>query len=94
MTINEGGSVPTQTYYAKSVLLSKTIWINAAVAILALLEVREIIDVLPAGWLRYVPAVVAVLNILMRPLAVRPVAMIKPGETQAVVVESLPKTAA
>jgi len=78
-----------QTYFAKSILASKTFWFNFAALVLALAEAKEFIDVLPAGALKYVPAVVSVVNILLRLGSVRPVAMIAPSETKPIPVKSI-----
>lgn len=82
--------IPSVTYYAQSILLSKTFWINVGITILAIAQAQDVINILPPGALKYVPSLVAVINILLRRTSVRPVQfLLKPGETSPVVVKKL-----
>jgi len=78
-----------QTYYAKSVLVSKTIWINLASLALLILETKEIFDLFRPQDMKYVTAAVIILNIILRGRTKRPVAFIKHDETAQVQVKSL-----
>jgi hypothetical protein len=81
---------PSVTYFAQSILVSKTFWINVGITILAIAEAKDVINVLPPGVMKYVPSVVAVINILLRRTTSRPVRfMLKPGNSQPVLVKKL-----
>lgn len=79
----------TVNYRAKSVAVSKTEIINAIVALVALLGSPQISAMLGPGAFVYVTIAVAVLNMVLRLLTVRPVAFVAPGQTKAVPVEKL-----
>lgn len=79
----------TVNYRAKSVLTSKTEVVNAIMALVALLGSSQISAMLGPGAFVYVTIAVAVLNMILRLLTVRPVAMIMPGETKPVAVPKL-----
>lgn len=81
----------TVTYYGVSLFTSRTFIVNLlafAVAIgpelLAYLSSSEVKVLIPARYMPLYGAAVAGLNIFLRTRTVRPVAFIKPGDTQPV----------
>jgi len=78
-----------KTYFAQSIWVSRTFWVNIAVIVLAMAEAKDIINVLPPGVMKYVPTVIAIINIILRKTTVRPVAFIRPGRTKPVFVKTL-----
>jgi hypothetical protein len=76
----------TVAYWAISVLNSKTMWWNAANGILALLSLNEVTTLIPPKYLPVQAMIVAVVNVYLRSVTVRPVAMIGPGQTKPVLV--------
>lgn len=82
----------TRTYYAQSIFVSKTFWINLAGIVIAVLQANDVIAVLPPSTLKYTGAVIAVINIVLRFATVRPVALIAPGDSKPVEVPLIPDT--
>jgi len=82
------------TYWAKSILVSRTFWINAISLVVSVLSATDVIAVIPARYAPMVAALVAALNIYLRTITVRPVALIAPSATEQVLVEKLPHPAA
>jgi hypothetical protein len=80
---------PTVTYYAISLFSSRTFWLNAAGFLLLVLEATDVITLLPLKALPFVGATVTVLNIFLRYVTVRPVALIAPGTTLPIAVPKL-----
>ena len=76
----------TRTYYAISLFSSRTFWWNAANGTLALLSLSEVTTLIPARFLPLQLAVVAMVNLYLRTVTVRPAALIAPGETKPIVV--------
>lgn len=83
---------PAVTHWAKSVLLSRTLWFNAISGLVALLDEKDILKVLPASWHDKEVAAVLVGNMLLRFATVRPVAFTGPGTTLGVKVDNLSAT--
>lgn len=79
----------TVTYWAISVFNSRTFWLNTAAALVAILSAAEVVTIIPLRFMPLVAAIVAVANLYLRAVTVRPVAFIAPGETKAVVVAKL-----
>jgi len=77
---------PTVTYYAISLFSSRTFWWNFANAIVALLSLSEVTTLIPPRFLSLQLAVVASVNLYLRTVTVRPVALIAPGQTVPVAV--------
>lgn len=77
-------SDPQVTYWAVSILRSKSFWFNTGVLIVAILTATDVLAVVPVGRQPLVGAIVAALNIWLRTQAVRPVAFIAPSQTQPV----------
>ena len=92
MTTNES----TKTYFAKSILLSKTFWVNIALILAAIAEEADFINLLPPGAGALILQAAAVINIGLRIFSVRPVAMVRPSRVKPVRVpnaEGTPKAA-
>jgi len=90
---------PTVTYYAISILNSRTFRINAAlivVALVPLLAEPDLVALIPARYLVLYGIAIKVVNIVLRYVTVRPVAIIPPGDTVPMAVPKLdpPTTAA
>lgn len=86
----------TKTYFAKSILVSKTFWVNVALILAAIAEESDIINVLPGSVGPVLLQAAAVINIALRIFSVRPVAMVRPSRVKAVRVpnaEGKPKAA-
>jgi hypothetical protein len=75
---------PTVTYWAVSVLSSRTNWLNAVAFLVALSSLTDATQILPLRFLPIYGACVAGLNLLLRQLTVRPTAFILPGNTKPV----------
>lgn len=80
-----------QTYFAQSIFVSRTFWVNVAIFIVAILRETEISSLIPAVLQEHLLAVAAVINIALRVFTVRPVAFVSPGDTTPVQVPSLPQ---
>jgi hypothetical protein len=72
---------PQVTYWAISILSSRTFWLNAAAFVLAALSLSDVTAVIPVRFLPLEGAAVAMLNLYLRTMTVRPVAFIAPGTT-------------
>lgn len=79
----------TVSYYAISILNSKTFWFNAASFIAALSQTVEFTRVIPASVVPFWLAITAMINVWLRTQSVRPVAMIRSGDTQEIRVPKL-----
>jgi len=88
MTETPARPPPVVTYWAISLFSSRTFWWNLANAILALLSLTEVTTLIPPRFLSLQLAVVASVNLYLRTVTVRPVALIAPGTTTPV---SVPK---
>lgn len=78
-----------QTYHAKSIFNSKTFWTNVALFLIAVLELSEVTNVVPAAWQGSLLAIAAILNVALRIFTVRPAAMVAPGKTKGIRVKSI-----
>jgi hypothetical protein len=76
-------------YFAKSIFLSTTFWVNVGMFIVAALELSEVTAIIPNEWNGAMAAVAALVNLALRFTTVRPVALIAPGETKPVQVKHL-----
>ena len=81
---------PLVTYWAISILSSRTFWLNAASLLVAVLSATEVVTIIPIRFLPLEAAVVASLNIYLRTMTVRPVAFIAPGAVLPIAVAKLP----
>jgi hypothetical protein len=80
---------PTVTYWAISILSSRTFWLNAAAFVVAVLSATDVLPIIPARFLPTSTAIVAALNIALRFATVRPVAFILPGNVLPVTVAKI-----
>jgi len=83
---------PTVTYWAISILNSRTFRINAAllfVTLVPLLVDPELVALVPPRYLVLYAAAVKVANIVLRLVTVRPCAIIAPGDTVPVAVAKI-----
>jgi hypothetical protein len=85
---------PTRTYYARSMFVTKTLWVNLAGTALEILNYTDLVPLYP-GWFTaaHRVAVIGLLNIGLRRLSDRPARFIGPKETTPVQVETLPSKA-
>src|SRR4026207_819593 len=60
---------------------SRTMWFNAANFVIAALSITEVATLIPSRFLSVQLAVVALINLWLRTVTVRPVALIPPGDT-------------
>jgi hypothetical protein len=79
----------TVTYYGISILQSRTFWINLGAFVFAVLSAEDVITLLPHSVTPFVPAVLAVINIWLRTVTVRPVIFAAPGTTLPIEVPRL-----
>ncbi len=79
----------TVTYWAVSVLSSRTMWVNAAALLVAVLSLTDVVVLVTPRFLPTYTALMAVLNLALRMGTVRPVALIPVGETKAVAVAKI-----
>jgi hypothetical protein len=82
-------AAPTVTYFARSILTSRTAQFATLTVIVGVLSLPEVLALVPLGALPTVMAVVGVINFLLRVITVRPVAWSLPGTVTAVTVEKL-----
>jgi len=82
-------SNPTVTYWAISILTSRTSQFAALTIIAGILSLPEVLALIPLRYMPMVLAIVGVVNLGLRKLTVRPVAFIAPGATKAIVVDKL-----
>jgi len=79
----------TVKYWSISVLSSRTMWFNAANFLVAVLSLTEVVTLIPPRYMPVQAAVVAIGNMWLRTLTVRPTAFTLPGTTTAVAVPRL-----
>ena len=80
----------TVTYFAISLFSSRTFWWNAANLVLAASSLSEVTALIPPRFLSLQLAVVALVNLWLRSVTVRPAVIIAPGNVQPVAVPKLP----
>lgn len=80
---------PHVTYWAISVLSSRTMWWNAANFLIAALSLTDVVAVIPPRFLSLQLAIVATVNLWLRTTTTRPVAFIAPGSTTPVAVPKI-----
>lgn len=69
------------TYWAVSVLTSRTVQFAALTVIVGILALPEVVDIIPLRWMPFITAIVGIGNFLLRLITVRPVAFIAPGSS-------------
>ena len=72
------------TYWAISIFSSRMFWWNLGNLIVEALSLTEVFVLIPPKYKPYQLAAVALVNIALRKLTVRPVAFIMPGSTEQV----------
>lgn len=77
---------PQVTYFAVSLFSSRTFWVNTAALVITLLSATDVVAIIPARLVPYSTALIASLNIWLRTITVRPVALIAPGTTKPIAV--------
>lgn len=80
---------PKVTYWAVSVLSSRTMWFNLASFALAALSLTEVTTIIPPRFLPLLGMVVALINLYLRTATTRPVAFVAPGNVKAVQVDKV-----
>jgi hypothetical protein len=75
---------PVVTYWAVSVLQSRTAWVAAGTVLVGVLALPDVVAVIPLRFLPFITALIGTVNFGLRLLTVRPVAFIAPGATQPV----------
>jgi len=76
----------TVEYWGISLFSSRTFWFNAANLILAALSLTEVVTLIPARFLSLQAAIVALINMWLRSITVRPAVLILPGQSVPVTV--------
>jgi hypothetical protein len=71
----------TVEYWVISLFSSRTFWFNAANLVLAALSLTEVVTLIPVRFLSLQAAVVALINMWLRSITVRPAVLILPGQT-------------
>lgn len=82
-------STPKVTYWAISVLNSKTAWMAVLTIITGLLALPEVVAIVPLRFLPIITMIVGVANFCLRLVTERPVAFIAPGTSKPVEVEKI-----
>lgn len=77
-------------YRADSVFTSKTMWANLAALMIAILGLPQLRELFGDNTDAVAMGVTALLNIGLRWMTVRPVALVPPGDSKPVAVEKLP----
>ena len=79
----------TVEYWAISLFSSRTFWWNAANFLIAALSLTEVVTLIPPRFLSLQAAIVALINVYLRTVTTRPVALIAPGETKPIAVPKI-----
>lgn len=79
----------TVTYMAVSLFTSRTFWFNALSGLVGILSATDVVTIIPPRFLPLSTAIVAMANIYLRTITVRPTAMIAPGTVQATAVTKI-----
>jgi hypothetical protein len=87
--IADAPAAPTVTYFARSILTSRTAQFATLTLLAGVLSLPEVLALIPLRYMPMLLAVVGVINFLLRTLTVRPVAWSLPGTVTAVTVEKL-----
>jgi hypothetical protein len=80
---------PSVTYWAISVLNSRTMWFNAASFLVAVLSLTDVLTIIPPARLPLVTAITAAINLYLRTATQRPVAFIASGTSTPVVMPKI-----
>jgi len=77
------------TYFAISILSSRTFWFNAANFLVAALSLTEVTTIIPQRFMSLQAMIVALINLWLRLSTVRPAAFIAPGTAAPTVVDRI-----
>lgn len=77
------------TYFAISLFSSRTFWFNTANFVVAALSLKEVTTIIPPRFMPMQAMIVALINLYLRMITVRPVAIIAPGNTAPTVVDRI-----
>ena len=80
---------PTVTYFAQSILTSRTAQFAALTFLLGVLSLPEVLALIPLRYMPLLLAVVGIVNLGLRKLTVRPVVLSLPGTVTPVEVPKL-----
>jgi hypothetical protein len=80
---------PTVTYFAVSVLSSRTLWVAVGTVLVGILALPDVVAVIPLRYLPMVTALIGAVNFALRLATVRPVAFAAPGTLTPVKVPKL-----
>jgi uncharacterized membrane-anchored protein len=70
---------PTVTYFAVSVLSSRTLWVAVGTVLVGILALPDVVAVIPLRYLPIVTAIIGAINFGLRLVTVRPVVFAAPG---------------
>ena len=76
----------TRTYFAVSVLNSRTVWVAVGTVLVGVLALPDVVAIIPLRFLPVVTAIIGAVNFVLRLSTVRPVAFIAPGATLPIAV--------
>ena len=79
----------TRTYWAVSILQSRTVWMAIATVLVGVLALPEVVAVIPLRFMPIITAVIGVANFGLRLVTVRPVTLSLPGTLTPVEVPKL-----
>lgn len=79
----------TRTYFAMSVLNSRTMWLNVIPIVVGILSMTDVVALIPSHYMPMYTMIVAALNMILRTQTVRPVAFSSPGSVTPVQVAKL-----
>ncbi len=79
----------TVTYFAVSVLSSRTMHVGALTILIAILSLPDVLALIPLRYLPHALALSGILTMVLRKISVRPVAFIPVGEVKAVAVAKM-----
>lgn len=71
----------TRTYFAVSVLSSRTVWVAAGTVLVGVLALPEVLAIIPLRYMPVITALIGAVNFGLRLVTVRPVAFVLPGAT-------------
>lgn len=78
------------TYWATSFLLSKTFWINFVTFLVGVLQLTDVVAVIPSKYNPQVLACLGIMNMGLRFMTQRPITVSMPGTVTPVLVNKLP----
>ena len=79
----------TVSYTGVSIFSTKTFWLNTLAFVVAILSLTEVVQIIPPQFMGIYGAALAMANVGLRMLTVRPAVVMMPGETRPVEVQRL-----